>query len=213
MELNDLNYVRGLIAAQVLKGPVLELGAGYGGLNCKETLLAAGFQYFGTDLHAAPGVDFVADFEKELDPRVFAKAAPFGSILVLNVLEHTFAPTAILDNCLGLLKSDGVLVVLTPCVWPLHNYPADVLRLNPKYYEQYALKRNLKLAEPYFQYVGFGRVGDFRDKAGNLRYPPPTMSRFHRAYSKAIHVLAHTTGSRMKFPGRVAVAAVFAQNS
>lgn len=202
-------YIQWLVTEGVLKNPVLELGTGYGGMDCKAVLRATGFRYFGTDLHEAPSVDFVADLEKERDLQVFAKVAPFGSILVLNVLEHTFNPIAILDNCLKILQSGGVLVVLTPCVWPLHNYPADVLRLNPNFYEQYALRRNLQLAEPYFHYVGLGRVRDFRDATGNYRYPPPTQSKFYHRYSKVVHELAHTTGRKLKCPGRLAVAAVF----
>ena len=205
---NDLVYMRRLVAAGVLKDPVLELGAGYGGMTCCELVRGAGLRYSTVDLQAGPGVDFVADMESAANLHVFDPAQPFGSILILNVLEHTFEPLAVLDNCLRLLAPDGNLVVLTPCVWPLHFYPHDTLRLNPDFYEEYARRRQLDLAPEHFQFVGCGPVRDFRDAAGQVRYPPPTLSRVGRLWSKIVHELAHTCGRKQHFPSRLAVAAV-----
>jgi SAM-dependent methyltransferase len=206
---NDLMYVQRLVTQNVLKGPVLELGAGYGGMDCKDVIRAAGLYYYSTDLHTSQNVDFTADLTKKHDLQVFANVAPFGSILVLNVLEHTFDPVAVLDNCLEILISGGVLIVLTPCIWPLHDYPVDTFRLNPNFYEQYSLQRDLQLEEEYFQYVGVGRVRDFRGSEGGYRYPPPAQSIFYNVYSKVVHELTHTMGRKMRFPGRLAIAAVF----
>ncbi|HBA85758.1 MAG TPA: hypothetical protein DCZ95_16875 [Verrucomicrobia bacterium] len=206
---NDLTYIQQLVAQNVVKGPVLELGAGYGGMDCREVIRAAGFRYYSTDMHASRDVDFTADLTNKDDLQVFANVAPFGSILVLNVLEHTFDPVAVLDNCLEILMPNGLLVVLTPCVWPLHDYPVDTCRLNPNFYEQYSFQRDLKLEEEHFHYVGVGRVRDFRGSEGSYRYPPPSKSIFYQVYSKVVHELAHTAGRRMRFPGRLAIAAVF----
>ncbi len=207
---NDVVYVRRLIAGGVLKDPVLELGAGYGGTTCRELVCGAGLRYSTVDLQAGPGVDFVANMERAEDQQVFAQAPRFGSILILNVLEHTFEPLAVLDNCLRLLAPGGNLVVLTPCVWPLHFYPLDTLRLNPNFYEEYARRRHLELAPEYFEFVGCGPVQSFRDAKGG-RYPPPTQNACGRLWSKIIHELAHTCGRKQHFPNRLAVAAVLTQ--
>ena len=204
---NDLAYMRRLVTSGVLKDPVLELGAGYGGMTCRELVCGTGLRYHTVDLQAGTGVDFVADMECEANLHVFDQAKPFGSILILNVLEHTFEPLAVLDNCLSLLAPGGNLVVLTPCVWPLHFYPHDTLRLNPDFYVEYARRRQLEVAPEHFQFVGYGPVQDFHDAAGG-RYPPPTMSRGGRIWSKIIHELAHTCGRKQHFPNRLAVAAV-----
>ncbi|MCX7006815.1 MAG: hypothetical protein NTY53_06140, partial [Kiritimatiellaeota bacterium] len=124
-------------------------------------------------------------------------------------LEHTFAPLAVLDNCLSLLAPGGNLVVLTPSVWPLHYYPADNLRLNPGFYEEYARRRKLTLPEEHFHFAGYGPVQNFRDSAGHIRYPPPTMNHAGLLWSKLIHELAHTCGRKQHFPCRLAVAGVF----
>ena len=103
-------------------------------------------------------MDFVADFERAEDMAVFDRTAPFGTILILNVLEHTFNPLQVLDNARALLKPGGALVVLTPAVWPLHNYPFDAWRILPDFYTEYARRRGMRLLAAHFEYVGFGDV-------------------------------------------------------
>ena len=127
-----------MLSNKVLEGPVLELGTGYGGRTAKSVIVADGMQHFGTDLEAGNGVDVVANFEKGEDMKAFDGLAPFGTILILNVLEHTFEPIKVLDNAVTLLKLGGNCVVLTPSIWPLHNYPMDTWRILPNLYEEYA---------------------------------------------------------------------------
>lgn len=157
----DLAWVQRLIDKQTISGPVLELGAGYGGATAKSLLEKAGLAYYGTDIHKPAdggGVDFVADFEDSAQMSVFTKLAPFGTILILNVLEHTFEPVRILDNALSLLRPHGALAVLTPAIWPLHDWPMDSVRLLPNFYEEYGKRRGLELLADCFEYVGYGKV-------------------------------------------------------
>ena len=123
MTIDDLNWIRKLLAEKKLEEPALELGVGYGGATCRELIESAGLRYFGTDLEKTPAVDFVADFERSEDMDVFSLTAPFGCVLVLNVLEHTFDPLRVLDNAVSLLKPGGRCAIVTPSIWPLHNYP------------------------------------------------------------------------------------------
>lgn len=205
----DLDYLRRLIARQAITGPVLELGAGYGGATSRAEVEAAKLQYFGTDLSPGPGVDFAADFELVEQMTVFRGVAPFGSVLVLNVLEHTFDPIRVLDNAATLLRPGGTLVALTPSVWPLHNYPMDAWRILPNFYEEYAKRRGHDLLEGSFEYVGFGPVANFRNADGSYCYPPPCQTGFRRWFSRAVHKAFNTYGRSMFQPSHVAVAAVF----
>jgi SAM-dependent methyltransferase len=209
----DIIYIKALIEDRVLQDPVLELGTGYGGTTCRELVLGTGLRYYGTDIESSPHVDFVADFDSEADMRVFEPVAPFGSVLVLNVLEHTFNPVKILDNCLTLLRSGGVLVILTPTIWPLHNYPMDTWRINPNFYEIYAQRRSLHLNRKYTHYVGKGPIEYFRSEDGSYSYPRPGVSDLHYRYSLVIHKIFNTFGRGVHCPPHLAIAAVFSKDS
>jgi SAM-dependent methyltransferase len=206
----DVEYVQKMVDAGLIQSPCLELGAGYGGMTCRQLLDRQGIRYIGTDMLPADGVDVVADFELPEDAlkAAFADVAPFSSVLVLNVLEHTFDPIRILDNALCLLKSGGTLVVLTPTVWPLHNYPFDCWRINPDFYVQYARRRNLTLQRETFEYVGFGNVASCTGSEGEFRLPPPSRSRIRTVASRVVHKAFNTFGRGMMFPAHVATAAV-----
>src|SRR5271166_5410836 len=169
----DLAYVRRLIEDNIVSGPVLEVGAGYGGFTSRSIIEAAGLRYYGTDMAHGEGVDYKADFERPEDMAVFQPIAPLGSVLILNVLEHVFDPIKILDNAAALVRPGGSMVVLTPAVWPLHNFPMDAWRILPNFYEEYAKRRGLKLLERYFDYIGFGPVASYRNPDLTYSFPPP----------------------------------------
>ena len=208
---DDLAYVTRLLAEGHIRGPVLELGAGYEGLTCRSLLQAAGLTYVSTDIAAAPGVDIAANFETGEGLSETAAAGPFGTVLVLNVLEHTLEPLKVLDNAVSVARvPDGRVVALTPAVWPLHNYPMDCYRLLPDWYRHYARTRQLKLVETGFEYVGFGPVAEFRTPQGPEAFPPPGMRRpAHRVYSRVVHRLFNTYGRGMAQPSHLAIAAIF----
>jgi SAM-dependent methyltransferase len=206
---DDLRWIENILAAQQLDSPVLELGAGYGGMTCRKLIEGAGFRYYGTDLEKTPGVDFAANFECSEDMSVFSSVAPFGAALVLNVLEHTFDPIRILDNVISLLKLGGKCVVLTPSIWPLHNYPMDTWRILPNLYEEYARRRGLVLDHRFFDYVGQGTVQQFRNADGTYCYPPPCGNKARHQWSRVIHKMFNTSGRGMLHPSHVGLGAIF----
>jgi hypothetical protein len=69
---------------------------------------------------------------------------------VFNVLEHTFDQITVLSNALSCLAESGTLLVVTPAIWPLHNYPGDYHRLLPDWYHQFAELHGLKLVDDHF---------------------------------------------------------------
>jgi SAM-dependent methyltransferase len=204
----DLDYVRRLIADKVITGPVLELGVAYGGATSRAEVTAAGLAYFGTDMTPGSGVDYAANFEKLEDMGVFRPIGLLGSVLILNVLEHTFDPIRILDNAATLLRRGGVIVVITPAVWPLHNFPMDAWRFLPNFYEEYAKRRGFKLLDQYFDYVGIGPVASYRNPDSSYAFPPPCKPGLRYQMDRAIHKVFNTFGRLMRQPSYIGVGAV-----
>jgi SAM-dependent methyltransferase len=209
----DLEYVERLLRAKAIDGPVLELGTGYDGSTCRDLVKASGLPYFGTDLHAGSGVDVVANFEHPEEMAAFRHLGPFGTLLILNVLEHTFDPIRVLDNARSLLKPGGALAVLTPAIWPLHNFPMDTWRILPNFYEEYARRRNMRLVLDHFEYVGFGAVARFRDEDARYSFPPPSQVVWKRLYGRVIHKAFNTFGRSMFHPSHVAVGALLVSDA
>lgn len=205
----DLEYLKRLVSQKVITGPVLELGTGYGSFTSREIITSAGLKYVGTDIQPNQNVDYVADFENAEDMNVFRSVAPFGTILILNVLEHTFDPIRILDNAKTLLGPKGVIVTITPAVWPLHSYPSDFCRLLPNFYEEYCKRRNLRLLPQYFDYIAAGPVTSFINPDKTYRFPPPYQPGLRSQFSRMIHVLFNTFGRGMHHGSFISIGAVF----
>jgi SAM-dependent methyltransferase len=211
MTAEDLAYLSRLVAAGLITGPVLELGAGYGAGTGRPVVEAAGLAYCGTDLKPGPGVDVAADFERAEDMAAFGKAGPFGTALVLNVLEHTFDPVRVLDNVVSLVRPGGTVVTVTPAVWQLHDWPMDCWRLLPNFAEEYARRRGLTLVADHFEFLGVngGPVRSFAAADGSYRLPPARRPGLRGFVSRAVHRLFDTHGRGAVFPSFVATAATF----
>jgi hypothetical protein len=116
----------------------------------------------------------------------------------------------VLDNALGLVAPGGKLVVITPAVWTLHNYPVDCNRLLPNWYEQYASTRDCTLMREHFDFIGHGNVGNFVDKSGAYQFPTPAhANKFKYWRSRVVQRVFNTYGRAMAFPSNVAIGAVF----
>ena len=207
---NDLEYVRNLLSKGLIEGPVLELGGGYGGITCREIVESSGLTYQSTDIVAGSGVDFVADFEAEDCGRSFAQHR-YGCVLVLNVLEHVFEPIKVLDNAISLLRHEGKVVTITPCMWPIHSYPIDCQRLLPDWFISYAERRkDVQLLDSVFEFVGYGPISAFANGL-EAQLPSPWRTVFGQRYSRLVHKLFNTAGRGQWAASHVAVGAAFAK--
>ncbi len=205
----DVDFVRRCLSAHVIQSPCLELGVGYGGPNNRRLIQDAGIEYVGSDLVANEFVDVCVDFEESSEKVEAALGhAKYGSVLALNVLEHTFDPIRVLDNIINVLRPSGTCVIVTPTVWPLHDYPFDCWRINPNFYEQYCKRRSLILLDELFEYVGLHNVKDTVDDSGTYVLPAPSRSKFKMLRSRVIHKLFNTVGRGMMFPSCVATGVV-----
>lgn len=129
-------------------------------------------------------------------------------MLVLNVLEHVFEPIKVLDNAIALTKAGGHVVTITPCMWPVHNYPRDCQRLLPDWFVTYAERRpSVKLSEP-FEFVGCGAISGFME--GDHRHlPPPWKSRAGEIYTRGVNKVFNTSSRGQWAANHVAVGALF----
>lgn len=120
---------------------VLEVGSFFVNGNGKYFIQSLGLEYVGIDLRSGPDVDLVCDITDANINNILQRAYPqykeFDLILCMNVLEHIYDPIRALDNMKGLLKPGGYLLLVTPLVWDLHEYPHDYYRLNPDFFREY----------------------------------------------------------------------------
>ncbi len=205
----DFAFVSRVLNAGLITGKVLELGTGYDGPICKPLILGAGLEYIGSDSFASRNVDVIADIESRDQIDRFKNYMPFGSILLLNVLEHTFDPIGVLDNLISILKPGGMLINIAPAIWPIHDFPCDAWRILPNFYEEYAKRRGLFLKSEFFEYISYGKVVDHKNNDGTYRFPVPGKSVSHNWYSRVIHKLFNTSGRGMINPSYVCIGCVF----
>lgn len=205
----DIEFVKKCLDFGLVQSPCLELGVGYEGPNNRALMQAAKVEYFGTDTTSGKGVDYVVDFEdssEAIDQLLGGKR--FGTVFVLNVLEHTFDPIRVLDNVFHILQANGTCIVIAPAIWPLHDFPRDCWRINPNFYEEYCKRRSLNLLAEHFEYIGFGNVQALTDSSGAYVLPHPAGGSFKRLKSKLVHKVFDTSGRGMLFPSFVGIGVV-----
>lgn len=209
----DQQFVRSCIEAGIMAGSVLELGGGYGGDTCAGLIRQSGLDYRSTDMFDTGDgrVDFIANFETGEGIDEIRRAGAFQSVLVLNVLEHTFEPIAVLDNAFRLVEPGGYVITATPCLWPIHCFPIDCARILPDWYRTYASRRDVRLLDEHFAYLGHGRVSTYRSEGGDHFPPHPGLRGLGRTNSRLVHRLFNTAGRGVEHPTHLTIGAVFAK--
>jgi hypothetical protein len=115
--------------ADLLRGPILEVGSRDYGSTPDFRALFPGAQYVGVDQSAGAGVDVVLDLTAEfaaVDACLGGRR--FSTVLCFSVLEHCAQPFRMADNLTNLTASGGHLLVGVPFSWELHAYPSDYWR-------------------------------------------------------------------------------------
>jgi SAM-dependent methyltransferase len=207
----DLKYIKEAIDLGHFGLTTLEVGAAEDWCCVKPRLEERGISTTSVDIKDGKYVDHLVDLEQEFDSvqECLGKPDPFDSILCFNVLEHTFSPTTVLDNLLGLLAPGGHLLISTPLCWPLHSYPFDFWRPLPNFYEQYAKRNKLMLLKERFHYLGYGIVSNYTSGEGRTGFPPPTGGRFKFVWGRLIHKLFNTFGREYLYPNHLALALTY----
>ena len=110
-------------------GTVLEIGARVVGTHSSlnAPLFAPECRFIGCDIHAAPGVDLVAD------AHYLSESVAPGSVdgvFSLAVLEHLAAPWLVAAEINRVLRLGGETLHLVPHAWPVHEEPNDFWRFS-----------------------------------------------------------------------------------
>jgi SAM-dependent methyltransferase len=107
-------------------GPVLEIGSylhlGFDHFANVRPLFSDR-EYVGCDIREGPGVDVLADAED-----LSFGNMTFGTVLILEVLEHLRRPEAAVQEIHRVLTDDGFVALSVPFSFRLHAYPTDYWR-------------------------------------------------------------------------------------
>lgn len=97
-------------------GDMLEVGVGTG--LFLHLARERGWRPFGIDICGASAIKAAGDFELSVDVGDFAEYAygsdSFDCIAMLDVLEHTLDPAAVLAKACGILRPGGVIYIAVP---------------------------------------------------------------------------------------------------
>lgn len=197
----DIEWFKMCFAGNLVEEPFLEVGSAKleGGPNLCDVAKELGLnKTTGVDLRLEDGVDFALDFGLQKDMfRERCNLTAYATACVFNVLEHTFDPITVLCNTLSCLASNGTLLVVTPAIWPLHNYPGDFNRLLPDWYRRFAELYNLKIIEQYFCWLspfGIEPISHLEDEFPTYRSRGLSNSAARYWISRLVHKMFNTYG-------------------
>ncbi|WP_319581972.1 HAD-IIIC family phosphatase [uncultured Pseudodesulfovibrio sp.] len=124
------NIVKECVVAGLLKGNILDIGAGWDGVlgdDCDEFLEVNGSKHTRLDIERFPRTDIVANAQDMVE----IADGTFDSALCLEVLEHCTDPFALSRELLRVLRSGGTAVVSAPMNFSIHDTPGDYWRFTP----------------------------------------------------------------------------------
>ncbi len=115
-----LNY-----APKYLKGELIDIGCGR--MQYKSKILEYIDSYTGLD---HPEVSKIYKKEIKVDIEADAHSIPvknrsFDSVLMLQTLEYMQNPQKVLSEISRILKRGGILILTSPFMYPIHDYPFD----------------------------------------------------------------------------------------
>jgi len=107
-------------------GPILDIGSyhqpGYEKW-CDRRVLFPGLEYVGCDIRPGPGVDRIENAH-----HLSFSDASFGTVMLLETLEHLPRPKRAIMEARRVLRGDGLLLLSVPFNYRLHGFPSDYWR-------------------------------------------------------------------------------------
>ncbi len=204
----DFAYLRYLCEAELLRGPILEVGSrswqgdrGNFRLLCEDL----GIEWTGTDIVSGPGVDFTLDILNPSEVGSITRRWP--GLILFNLLEHVFDPAEALRNAMTLLEDGGRCAIVTPTVWQLHGFPRDYFRPLPDFYEEYARRHGARIVPDSARWLVADQLMRPEDitAGGELQMPSSVSAegiwgRSRSLRSRIVHRALNTTGRALTFP-------------
>lgn len=212
----DVHWFKQCHAAGLVQSKLLEVGSAkvQGIPNLCEIAKSLGIEKTtGTDVDPTyDGVDTVADFG--LSPELFKiqyQLEQFATVCIFNVLEHTFDPITVLTNAVSCLAECGSLLVVTPSIWPIHNFPRDYGRLLPDWYLEFARRHHLNVVKDQFCWLsqfGIQPINSYNTQLPNYSFNKANASSLRYWTSRIAHKVLNTYG-RSHWATHSAIAAAF----
>jgi SAM-dependent methyltransferase len=132
---------------------VLEVGSYNINGNSKQFFVELGAAYTGIDIRRGPDVDVLCDITDDIGSVMSALGSrDFDLAICMNVLEHLYDPHAALINLTRLVRRGGLILIVTPVVWDLHDWPHDYVRLNPDFFREFAQRNALEIVDGTFEF-------------------------------------------------------------
>lgn len=131
MHENSINLMESFIKGYLKptkKYDILDVGS-YN-INGSYKLLFSGhsdWEYKGLDIRTGPNVNLVA--KTPYDWKLGKKK--YDVIISGQCLEHTEAPWLWIKEMVKYLKKDGLVCIIAPWAWNIHNHPIDCWRVLP----------------------------------------------------------------------------------
>jgi SAM-dependent methyltransferase len=110
-------------------GPILDIGSYYqSGYQrwCDRRALFPDLEYVGCDVRSGPGVDRIEDAQQ-----LTFCASSFGTVILLETLEHLRKPEHAIREARRVLRDHGLLLISMPFSYRLHGFPSDYWRFTP----------------------------------------------------------------------------------
>lgn len=83
------------------------------------------------------------------------------AVLLTEVMEHSFEPNELLEECNRVLKTQGIIIITVPFLWPLHDTPYDAYRYTP-----FSLEKMLQKAG--FSEISIEALGGWHASFGQM---------------------------------------------
>jgi len=106
-----------------IRGPILEIGSGRDRFN--RELFAKRYKVIATNIYPQNVVDHICS----VNCLPFADNK-FGGVICEHVLEHVEEPAKAIKEISRVLKPKGLLMLVVPFSWPLHEKPYDLWRFS-----------------------------------------------------------------------------------
>jgi len=154
MKLNNRSIPRKLLDRELnklyLKGMTLDIGSKRPQYShiCNELIAL--------DYYRFEGVDVIADAHN-----LPFKENSFDNIIMTNLLEHVQEPQKVVNEAYRVLKPNGLIVVYTPFMYPIHGDPNDYWRFTDE---------GLKYLLKNFDIVKVIKIGGFFGVIGTYFY-------------------------------------------